>query len=483
MNKKIFSGLLILFFSFLVASCDKDNEIIDHPPLIFELTTGIEENSPIILASEGVMKLEFKAENVKSISTENLPAGWEAKVNQEGGYIEVTAPQNDATIEGGLFTLTIKAQADGKQEKTEEVKFYWIKSFDDPKGTFILNEGNMTTENGSLIYITPEGFVIDNAYKLVNGTELGNVAQDMSIRDGKIYVISQNGDENAVGDKFENDGMLVIMNAKTLKKEKSFSKEELTGLTWPSHVAALDAQHVYIRDNGAAKGDETKGKIWCLNTETGSMTAVVGSDGALNSPLVTMDGKVYTYKPGSIFSYIWEISKDKNTVNRIKLPSYWVGALGIQAAGNGQLWTLGTNYGSQFMVKFDLTTQKELMKKNLLVKPYSGTSRRNFVAKDNTVYYAHDTSVYRLSFDEGASNDAEEMLDVSTLDSNARELYNGLGIHPVTGNVYVNTIKGVGPFFTTNHIWVFDFDKSKNEPIFKFEDYTSFPAGTFFPAN
>lgn len=45
---------------------------------------------------------------------------------------------------------------------------------------FVLNEGNMTTENGSLTYITPEGYVIDDAYKAVNGTELGNVAQDMA---------------------------------------------------------------------------------------------------------------------------------------------------------------------------------------------------------------------------------------------------------------------------------------------------------------
>ena len=44
----------------------------------------------------------------------------------------------------------------------------------------------MTTENGSLTWISPEGYVIDDAYKAVNGTELGNVAQDMAFCDGKI---------------------------------------------------------------------------------------------------------------------------------------------------------------------------------------------------------------------------------------------------------------------------------------------------------
>ena len=36
---------------------------------------------------------------------------------------------------------------------------------------------------------------------------------------------------------------------KTLKKEKGFSKDQLADLNWPTHVAALDDSHVYIRDN------------------------------------------------------------------------------------------------------------------------------------------------------------------------------------------------------------------------------------------
>lgn len=146
-------------------------------------------------------------------------------------------------------TLTLTATGDGA-ETAVSVDLYCLNAFDNPNGAFVLNEGNMTTENGSLIYISPEGYVFDDAYKTVNGTELGNVTQDMAFHDGKIYVISQNGDENAVGTKFENDGMLVVMDAKTLKKEVSFSKEQLSALDWPTHIAVLDEQHIYIRDKG-----------------------------------------------------------------------------------------------------------------------------------------------------------------------------------------------------------------------------------------
>lgn len=48
-------------------------------------------------------------------------------------------------------------------------------------------------------------------------------------------------------------------------------------------------------------------------------------------------------------------------------------------------------------------------------------------------------------------------------------MYNGLGVNPTTGYVYANTLKGVGPFYTTNQLWVFDFAGSTGTPLFKFE--------------
>ena len=59
-------------------------------------------------------------------------------------------------------------------------------------------------------------------------------------------------------------------------------------------------------------------------------------------------------------------------------------------------------------------------------------------------------------------------------------LYNGLGVNPVTGHVYINTLRGVGNFFTTNSIWEFDFDASLDTPVRRFDNYTRFPAGFYF---
>ena len=200
----------------------------------------------------------------------------------------VKAPA-ESTVSGVTYTITIVIKGLNGEIKKQDLLFLFMNpkaiAYDDLNGVFVLNEGNMTTENGSLTYITPDGFVIDDAYKAVNGTELGNVCQDMAFYNGKIYIISQNGDENAVGTKFENDGMLVVIDAKTLKKEKAFSKSELAGLDWPTHIAVLDESHVYIRDN---KG------IYRFDTNTKKLTFIDGSDGAPKSKFVVMDGKVYT---------------------------------------------------------------------------------------------------------------------------------------------------------------------------------------------
>lgn len=352
-----------------------------------------------------------------------------------------------------------------------------LPEFDNPKGVFVLNEGNMTTENGSLTYISEDGKIWDDAYKTVNGTELGNVAQDMAFYNGKIYVISQNGNMNATGVEFENDGMLVIMDGKTLKKETAFSKDELAGLDWPTHIAVLDEQHVYIRDN---KG------IYRFNTETKELTFIEGSENAPKTQFVTINGKVYSFDNKSYLYSLLEISKDSDKVTKINLYSAPYKSLySIAGSDDGNIWLSATGFGKEYIGKLNLAT-KELVSREISVSPNIGSSGVSFVAKGNDIYYANGTTIYKQTFDENSELDpesgldAEEMLvDLSEIDDNAGLMYNGLGIHPATGHVYANTIKGHAQF-TTNQIWEFDFSANKEVPVNKYENYTNFPAGFFF---
>lgn len=145
-------------------------------------------------------------------------------------------------------------------------------------------------------------------------------------------------------------------------------------------------------------------------------------------------------------------------------------------------------FGKTAMNKFDLSTQ-DIVQRQINIKPTAGASGVAFAAHDNLVYYADGTTIYRLPFDESAKLDAasgldavELLTDVSGLDPNAGQLYNGLGVHPATGHLLINSIKSFA-LFTQNQIWAFDPAGDFLSPLAKYENYTNFPAGFFFPEN
>ena len=462
-----------------LAACNDDNEPTggsDTPTpaeeLVFEVNLDPEAGSPILLVSEETYSIPYHGEGVEDITVENESAGWQVTVDEAAGNIVLTAPAADAEA-NKTYSLQLTATGgDDQSITTESIDFYHV-TFDDPAGAFVLNEGNMTTENGSLIYITPEGYVLDNAYNRVNGTELGNVTQDMCFHDGKIYIISQNGDTNAVGVSFDNDGLLVVADAKTLKKVRAYTKEELSGLDWPTHIAVLDEQHVYIRDNAG---------IWRLDMTDGSLHPItLGRYEAPKAPFAVVDEKVYTYYNGGYMVGLYEIGPESDQASQLNSGNpFWTytSIYGIAASGDGQLWIMGgPNESTTYIGKYDIAG-KSYTSQPITLRPTLNwdLSGREFAVYGNQVYYLDGTSLYCLDFETGTE---EYLVDLSSLDDNAWESYNGIGVNPTNGRVYANTIRGVGNFYTTNQIWVFD-PSSFEVPLFKYDNYTHFPAGVFF---
>lgn len=484
-----FTAILALLFS-----CDEKNS---EPQAIKEIS--VEWTNPEAISNVNVLiagtsdTIEFKSENVRSIYCENVPENWEVSPcsNNNGIAITVPATADGADMTNSMNTINIVFEGDGGKTLSQEIKCYAIYSFDDPNGAFVLNEGNMTTENGSLIYITPEGYIVDDVYKKVNGTELGNVCQDMAFFDSKIYIISQNGDENPVGSEFQNDGMLVILDAKTLKKIDSYKKEELSQLSWPSHIAVLDEEHVYIRDNGIYKEDDEdtseenipNGRIWRLNTKDRSVTLIKGTSGAPKSRFVKVNNKLYTHLNGFLIKLL-EISADSDEAKSTTLSYSAKKIYGLCASEKGELWTISQYQSNGFIYYVERINEQAKMERvaKISYEPNTGASGSAIAAWGDYVYYAYDTSIFQVDANSESSEEASdvEIIDVSSFDKNARELYNNFDINPENGNIFINSIKAVGNFYTTNHIWVFNPDKGFGEPLYKFSDHTRFPAGTFF---
>ena len=75
------------------------------------------------------------------------------------------------------------------------------------------------------------------------------------------------------------------------------------------------------------------------------------------------------------------------------------------------------------------------------------------------------------------------MVDAKEMVENVGIVYNTVAVHPETGEVYFNTIKGYGQDYLINNISVFRFDSDEARLEVNYENYTRFPAGTFFTYN
>jgi hypothetical protein len=335
-------------------------------------------------------------------------------------------------------------------------------------GTFILNEGNMTTENGSLIFISPQGVIVDNAYRKVNGTDLGNVCQDLYITpDKKMYIISQNGRKNPLNTEFDNDGMLVVANALTLKKEAAYN-DELSILSWPTHIAVLNQENVFIRDNAG---------VYVFNTVTKELKFVEGSQGAGKNTMAVINQKVFV----PCGEKILVLEAGKTTVSgTIDIGAY---VSGVIKSSDGNIWVSTT--GSPHKIAKINSTNYSKIKENEITMGSVSTgmlaATPGICAKGNILYFSGLTEkIYRHDFTTGIT---EFMVDAFSVISDATIVYNTIAVHPVTGEVWMNTLKGFGWAFLKNNILAFDFSGSEPKLVKNYTDYTHFPAGIFFTYN
>lgn len=144
-------------------------------------------------------------------------------------------------------------------------------------GLFLLNEGRPGKDLGKLTYLSAKHQVfLDSVYQKVNpGHTLGDVAQDLTFANGKIYIVTQNGRRG------DSDGILTIAQAGTLEFLHTFQDEELAKAK-PTHIAVL-GERIYLRT----------GKGIYVGTETGGFTLIAGTEKAKQMRLVTRGQRVY----------------------------------------------------------------------------------------------------------------------------------------------------------------------------------------------
>ena len=443
MKKVIYSLLLLGAVSF--ASCSDDDEVI-IPNLNVEIE-GVEstENLSYVQGEELVLKAVadnapgFKTVwtlNGEEVSTESTYTFVADKLGENIIQVAVTGPDGGTSFSS--FTINVS----GKYKN----------------GTFVLNEGNMSSENGFLTFIDPKGNVTDSVYYKENGTPLGNVTQDLFIADNKMYIMSQNGPTMG------GEGFLYVANAETLKKEVTYN-EELKDIStaWPTHVAVV-GKNCYIRHNNGLS-------LFDLNSK--KLSLIEGTKGAAKNRMAVVGDKVYVMAGKKIL-----VVKDNAVINEIEMEGTISGVL---KSDDNQLWVSCTTKPSQ-ICKVS-TKDYSVLAKHEIAESGVGAgwgATPGISAKGDTLYFSNaGTVIYRHIFNQ---NKTDKMCDVKNMLEKGRVgmAYNNLAVHPTTGEVYFTSIKGYGMDFLINDIAVFNFEGATPEVAADYQDHTHFPAGVFF---
>lgn len=319
-------------------------------------------------------------------------------------------------------------------------------------GAFLLNEGNFGNETGTLTYIdASKQFVLDSAYIRVNGTKLGNVCQDMTFANGKVYIISQNGPKNG------GEGLLTIADAKTLEKHKVINDATLAK-DWPTHIAVVHSR-IYLRGNsGIYRG-----------TEEGSFKLIPGTEKANKLRMVTIGELVIATTSTNKLLVI----QDEEVKQTFTLPEG--SPSGLALAPDGQLWLSYSKPNTLAKVNVSASGVKILDKHTTtqsLDKKYTATSA--IFARANQIFFTEQSSViYRHDFSTG---ETKEIVDVQKVDKQAKIYYNSLGIDPKTGHIYYASF-GDYSTYKKNVTLVLDHD---GKVLLKREHVNAFPAGFYF---
>ena len=450
--KKFYLVLLVLgmFVGFL-SSCDDDDK---YKPDALELEI-VSKSGVFTVAKEDTLFLKAKLNNPQEVKFTLTLDGQE--VSTDSVYMFIAANM-------GNYKIDVKA-TDGGEETTVSVSIEVYGKY--KYGTFILNEGQVWKGHyGTLVFISPKGIVTDSVYFKENGGSLGGGTQDLYIRNNKLYIISQNGGNDG--------GFLTIANAETLKKESSYEDELGSTLSMPSHIAVLDDNDIYIRDNNG---------VYRFNPSSKVLTFIEGSAGANKTTMAVANGKIFAAQSNKLIV----IESNKSSISK-EIPVSG-NISGVIPSSDGNIWLACRASGEEPAKIIKLDAQSYSMQENSIEDETAGkilnggwNATPYITAKGDTLYMGSGSTpmpVYRHVF---SQKKTEFMGDMTERLDHVLTLYNCIAVHPITGEVYANIISSYS-LDPENKICVFDFNNDKLALKANYKGYTECPAGVFFTYN
>ena len=252
---------------------------------------------------EKTRSFKLDAKGIQDLTIAKQPDGWTVRIGQNFPLaIEVTPPASGSYCSGGIIIVE-GVDADGRLYRSStDVR---VADFTDPRGVFVVVEGNMTDSNGMLMYYDGEGREYRHIFRNANpGKTIGNVVQDMFIYKDKVYLITQNGTRKDLG----GEGRLVICDLKTMKM---LSKDALDipitdpkangAHAWPQHLIVTSPTQIFIQ-YGSSDYERTGGmreitladdKVTKISEDIEGTYGLWTKENAIKARMILSKGKIY----------------------------------------------------------------------------------------------------------------------------------------------------------------------------------------------
>ncbi len=444
-----------------------------------------EDNLPVLFKYEASQEVSYSVNNLTEVAIKAIPKGWTATLNTEDNKIQITAPTGELDSDDTSGAVILRAEDKNKQEYTVEYPLYSL-DLTHRDGTFIVIEGNMTSENGTLYYIDQYNRHHEELYEDANGEELGNVVQDMFIANNKLYLINQNGPQQGGGDRF------VICNPRTLKREYSHNLGFVGAdgaVAWTQHIVVV-GDKVFIQH--ASSRMEAESGIRVFNFKTGQVAAkdIEGTqgeftkEGALKGRMFLSRGKIYA----GLGSAVVIINPDTEKVEKtIPFKSQVKGI--VKASDNNLYVTVAGSFEGHpnMMPEFKTNPlivcldhsgtelwRQELNDIELPIATWSPSVGLCASFTDDYIYFV-STADFNANYASRFNIKTKELQkDYAYVDEN---LYGYMGVHPTTNIIYVGQ-SSAG--FTQATVNLFELGKDKAKLISSFQPEKASPAGVDF---
>ena len=228
-------ALLFFIFALVLSSCSKSEAPAPTPQAIVTLSDGSSVYDNVEMTAGNTVKFSAKCDNAQIRRCDWYIDG---QLKSVADYLEFSP------VQPGTYEIKLIVTAYGESQAT--VVFSVTVYGPYKSGTYILVEGNMSSDNGSICFVDENGTFYSDPYGQANlnegrPTSPGNILQDMFIYKDKAYFVTQNGASLGQGAR------LVKCDAQTLKAEKFYTGSIDDETVWPQHIVVVNENKAYIR--------------------------------------------------------------------------------------------------------------------------------------------------------------------------------------------------------------------------------------------